>query len=361
MAFTAGELSSIANAALDFYMDRPKIYYQTIQNKPLLASMEKSKKTFPGGKGDISVAVKGAFGAGGTNDGVTGYTHNDTVNFYTPENIERAAYAWREMHIGITLTHTELKIDGISVVDTNGDKMSKHSRRELTVLANLMEDKMADLNERRAVSMNALLWGDGVADAKALAGIQHIIAANPTTGTVGGINRATAGNEWWRNRARTAAHAGAGGTGAVTSSVANGGALLQVLQQEYRQLVRYGGRPTLALCGSDFIDAMETELRANGLYTNSGYTDSNVDAALPELKFHGQRFKYDPTLDDLSLPKRCYWIDTDAICLMAMQDEWGKKHTPARPSDQFLLYKSLTYTGQMVARQCNSSLVIDIV
>jgi hypothetical protein len=39
--------------------------------------------------------------------------------------------------------------------------------------------------------MNTLLWGDGTGDAKALAGIRALITANPTTGTIGGIDRAT--------------------------------------------------------------------------------------------------------------------------------------------------------------------------
>jgi hypothetical protein len=35
-------------------------------------------------------------------------------------------------------------------------------------------------------------------------------------------------------------------------------------------------------------------------------------------------------------------------------------HSPARPANQFLMYRSITTTCQMVAKQCNSSLVIDI-
>ena len=89
--------------------------------------MVAKKKYFPGGKGDISVAVSGAFGAGGVNDTLKGYTHNDTVVFYTPANIKRANYPWREHHIGLQLTHTELKIDGISVVDP-GSQRRAHDR-----------------------------------------------------------------------------------------------------------------------------------------------------------------------------------------------------------------------------------------
>jgi hypothetical protein len=369
MPFTANELTNIANASLDYYLNKGKSFDQVIQNKPLISVMEGKAGTFPGGKGEISLAVVGAYGAGGTNDGLAGFTHNDTVNFYTPANIKRVAYAWREHHIGLTLTHTELKIDGLSVVDSNsGMEVSAHSKRDMHVLVGLLENKLADFAERYAVTLNALLWGDGTGDAKALAGIRSIISANPSVGTVGGLNRATAGNEFWRNRARTAAFGtavgatpalAAHGGGAVTSSPTNGGALIQTLQIEKRQLMRFGGNPDVMLAGSDFIGAMEVEMRANGYYSQNGFRGSQ-DGAMGTMMFDGTKIQYDPTLDNLSLAKRAYWFDSRDIKLMKMDGEWKRQHDPARPHNQFVVYRSVTSTGQVVATRCNSALVIDI-
>jgi hypothetical protein len=371
MAFTAGEVTNIGNAQLDWYMDKGDVFRQTLQKRPLFDKMRAKKKFFSGGKGQLSVAVSGAFGAAGVNDTLKGYTHNDQVVFYTPANIKRANYAWREHHIGLELTHTELKIDGISVVDpgSNGERTTEHSKRELHTLVGLFEDKLFDLGEQYARQMNLLLYGDGVADAKALHGLKLLVADDPSVGLVGGINRATAGFEWWRNRARTAAFGtkvsgtpalGVHGGGAVTSAVADGGALLQVLQYELRQLTRYGGKPSLFVVGSDFLGAMEKEMRANGIYSQTGFT-KNQDGSMGEMYFSGSPVIYDPTLDDLALTKRGYWIDTSKIMLQVMEDEWEHKHTPARPYDKFLMYRSITSTCQLVAKQCNSSLVIDIV
>ncbi len=359
MAFTAGELSNIANAALDFYYNKGDTFKQSIQAKPLLRMLEGSAKSFPGGKGNISLAVKGNYGAGGVNDHVVGYTHNDTVNFYTPANIMRVNYPWREHHIGLTLTHTELKIDGISVTDEGGDgsSLSNHSDRDVTVLVNLLQDKLEDFGEQYARSMNGLLWGDGTTDAKALAGMQSIIVDIPNAGTLGGLSRAT--NTWWQNRAATAAFGTAGGRGPVASAPTNGGALLQFLQQEYRQLIRYGGKPSKMLAGSDLISAMEVELRANGNYTMTGFTGPQ-DGSMGSLKFMNTTVEYDPTLDDLGHSKRLYWWDPRHIYLMKEDGEWDHKFTPARPYNQFVMYKSMTHTGQMVAQQINSALVVDI-
>lgn len=360
MAFTSDELTSIANAALKYYIDRGKLHDQSIQNKPLVDLMERKKKTFPSGDRTLSVGVKGEYGAGGTDDGFAGYTHNDTVGFYTPENIMRAEYDWMEHHIGFTMTHTELKIDGLSVVDTDGERTSGHSGREKTVLANLLETKLDDFAEMRARSFNDLLWGDGTSDANALDGIQSIIVDDPTTGTVGGIDAAT--YAWWRNRARTSAHQTAtsnASDGPVTSDPANGGALYEVLQHEFRQLRRYGGRPDVFMAGSDFIAAMEREMKANGYYSQTGFT-SGGDASIGELRFMGVPVVYDPSLDDLSYEKRAYIWDSRDIMLYAMQNEWNRQHSPSRPHNQFVLYRSVTSTGQLVCRRRNSALVIDI-
>lgn len=349
MAFTAGELTNIANAALDFYFEKGKTFKQTIQSKPLVSKMEGKAKTFPGGKGDISIGIKGVYGAGGTNDSLAGYTHDDTLNFYTPANMQRANYTWREMHIGMTMTHTELKIDGLSVSDTQGNGgVSRHSNREMTVLANLLEDKLEDLGEQYARSMNNLLWGDGTADAKAMAGIESIIVDAPATGTIGGINAAT--YDWWRNRSVLG----------TSSAATNGGVFMQVLQSEVRQLRRYGKGPDLILAGSDAIEALETEMRANGYYSQSGFSGGG-DITVGQMKVGGVgNVIYDPWLDDNSKSKYLYMIDTSAIFLEKMSNEWRKNHTPARPSNQFVLNRSITSTGQLCCSQRNTSGVYTI-
>jgi hypothetical protein len=46
----------------------------------------------------------------------------------------------------------------------------------------------------------ALFYVGTESSGKAFGGLQYLIADDPTTGTVGGINRATAGNEFWRSQ-----------------------------------------------------------------------------------------------------------------------------------------------------------------
>lgn len=347
MAFTTPEIDNIANAALDYYIEKGSVFSSTIQDKPLLAALDKKSKTFPGGKGAVSVGVKGQY-----DSSLAGYTHNDTVSYVNPAKIKRANFSWKEHHIGIGVTLTELKRDGISVVDSmNSDSMKSNRGREETALANLLEDKLEDMAEGYARGLNTFLWGDGTSDANALAGIRAFVKDTPSAvgQTVGGIDQNASANSWWRNRVNLA-----------VTTTSTGDELLSFLNTEFRQLQRFGGKPDIALCGSDFMDRLNKELRARGYYTQQGYARS-TDIKHGDVTFGGLVFKYDPTMDDIgttlggttNYAKRCFILDTSKISLYYMESEKMKRHSPARPHNQYVMYRAITTTGVLAAQQLN--------
>ena len=346
MPFTAQELDNIASAAMDFFMKGPAIK-QSIQDRPLYDALKRGQKTFPGGKEFIRANVKGDY-----TTAFAGYSHDDTVSYANPANLKQLNYPWRELHAGISLTHTELKMDGISVVDTNGEGTSQHSDRELTAITNLLDDKLDDMAEGSARSFNEILWRDGTQSAKVFPGVQSLISLTPTVGTTGGIDRA--GNVWWRNRALV-------GGSKITAS-ASAQTLSKTMRSEVRQLRRYGGKPSLVMCGSGFIDALELEVSEKGIYTQEGFNNSGkTDIGLADISMRGVgKFQYDPTLDDLGLGKFCYMIDPRHLYLDTMDGEDMKQHSPARPPEKYVLYRGVTYTGGMVADQLNCHGVYEI-
>jgi len=349
MAFTQGEIDNIANAAFDFYIKGPAIS-QTIQDKPLLKHMMDRQKTFPGGKGDIAFNVKGDY----TTE-IEGYTHNDPVSYQNPANLKQASFPWKEIHAGITVTLTELKKDGISVVDSaDGKSTTNHSQRELTVITGLLEDKLEDMTEGWARSMNEMFWLDGTQDAKVVPGLKSIILDEPDAAgaIVGGLDGETL--TWWRNRALV-------GANAIVPS-ASLQTLTKTLRAEVRQLKRYGGKPDLILCGSAFLEALEDEIHEKGTYTDSGFINNGkTDIGMADISMRGVgRFIYDPTLDDLDESNRAYVIDTSKILPMVMEGEDRKTHNPTRPHDQYVLYRAMTWTGGLIAKARNGSGVYEI-
>jgi len=348
MPFTADEIADINNSALMAYLDKGKVWKQNVSNKPMLEAFNESAGKFSGGKDYVSFAVKSGQG-GGT---LAGYSGDDQVTYYNPTGIKRAQYPWKEHHIGMVVSMTELKIDGINVEESGADQTtSAMDGREEHALANLLDEKLDTMGEDYAYSLDRLLHGDGSGDAKAIAGISSILTSTPTTGSTGGISRAA--NTWWRNRA-----------GTTTSASTGGGALISFMDKELRERSRFKGGSTKMryFCGKDFIDAYKAELRANGTYSNTGWSNTNNDGAMPDPSHAGLSLTWDPTMDDLGLQKYCYAIDMgrSGIRLLYMDGQRMKKHNPARPYDRYVMYNGITMTGVLVAKQLNTSGVYQI-
>jgi hypothetical protein len=337
MPFTAQEVLNIANALIDYHEIGVKS--STIQAKPLMKKLLEKKKTFPGGKENVTENVKGEY----TTE-VEGYSGSDTVSYDNPANIKQAAYPWKELHAGITVTFTELKKSGITVVDSaNGKETTTHTNAEKVIITNLLEDKLEDMQEGWNRGFNNICWQDGTQSAKEFAGIQYFLSTAPTTGTVGGIDRAA--NSWWRNRYNTFAHS-------VTNQT-----LTKGLRAEARQLARYGSGDYILLAGSGFLEKLEAEVAEKGYYTQTGFQNNGKnEIGMAKISMRGiGDFEYDPTLDDLSKSNYCYFIDTKAIRIRPIDGEENKKHNPARPYDQYTLYRAMTWSGVMTANQLNTS------
>lgn len=336
MPFTAQELTNIANAAFNYHVKGPAMA-QSIQDKPLYKAMKAAQKEFPGGKELIVENVKGEYSTR-----PMGYTHDDPVTYGNPANIKQCSYAWKEIHAGINVTLTELKKDGISVVDSmDGAETVEHTDREVTVITGLLQDKLDDMSEGWNIGFNEMLWKDGTQDPKAFAGVTALLSETPTVGVVGGIDRAL--NPWWRNRVAL---------GIATSTTNQ--TLMRTLRKEFRQLRRFGGNPTLFLCGSDFLDALEAEIQSKGTMTMDGFrSNGKTDFGMADVAWNGNKFMYDPTLDDMGKSKYCYVIDTKHMFPRVMSGEDMKQHTPARPHDRYVIYRAMTWTGALVANMMN--------
>ncbi|CAB4149797.1 hypothetical protein UFOVP543_32 [uncultured Caudovirales phage] len=347
MANTFSSLENTIASALDFHI-KSDAFAQSIQEKPLLGLMTRKQKSFPGGKGDITIPV--VFDYTTT---IQGYEGDETVNYSNPQNTKRVTFPWKEIHSGISVTLTELKVDGISVSDSmTGESTSKHSGRDATVLTNILKAKLDDMTEGWSRGFNTMLWSDG-SDTKKVAGIQAFIkpAATNDVGSTGGIarNSTFGGKKLWQNR-----------TGEFTYVTAQTN-IIEGLRKEVRQLKRYGGKPNVILCGSRFLELLEAEISSKGLFTQSGFAKgTDISIGVPSLLGLGE-FVYDPTLDDLLPPgalsgnqsNYAYIIDTEALQLYAMEGEDKKVHNPARPENKYVIYKGMTWTGGMTAKRLN--------
>jgi hypothetical protein len=173
---TVDELANIANSSLETFLDKGKVWAQNIQNKPMLEAFQRRAGSFTGGNEYVSLGVKSGQGGGS----LAGYSGDDQLTFYNPTSNKRVKWAWKEHHIGQKITMTELKVDGIDVVEDGADQSTRDMEgREAQALANILDEKNLELKEDYDASLEDLIHGDGTSDSKALAGITSLILEDP--------------------------------------------------------------------------------------------------------------------------------------------------------------------------------------
>lgn len=338
-ALTAPVLAQIAVTTLENFRRGPSAP-QAEQEAPTYAALMKAKKAMAFTKGVVSILVRGPDAQIGE-----GWEGNDTLNFTNPTNGVRANYPRFLEHSGLTLNYDELLRAGLTLVDSSKlDGATPLADSDMARLANLLDEKNEQFlqghNERRY----RLAWGDGTGDPKSFAGIPAYVSITPNVGVVGGIDRSVAGNSWWRNRAPAA----------VTANAATQPMIL-LMQKEIRQLRRYGGKPTLAPCGGTFLELLEQELFAKGIYTQMGFAQSQgIDMSIADPRFKGIQLYYDPYLDEVGFDKRCYLIDPDKLFYAHDPNEFERMHTPDRSHEIMSVFASMTTSGGMVMKQGNA-------
>lgn len=340
--------SDLADALLKHYI-RGDALAQTITDKPLLAALGGKKKAFPGGKTNIVQNVQGTF-MSDTAGFLQGYSEDDQLNFAQAQNILPTTYNWYEVHAGLIISFTELKKDGLSISEDM--KSTEHTGREIDIITDTFENRLADYGESWARMMNSMFWRDGSQDSKQVPGIQSILSETPTVGTTGGLNRAT--YYWWQNRALVAGDA-------IAASAANQ-TLSKTLRNELRQLKIFGGKPTKALCGSKFLEALDLEVAEKGYYTQVGFAKGKNDIGVDVITMRGLGdFEFDPTLDQMGMAQRCYLLDLNHIIQRPMIGEENKVISPARPYQYMVFLRSMVWTGGLTCNQLNSSGIYDVV
>ena len=103
----------------------------------------------------------------------------DTLNTDSVDGITAAFYPWRYIAVPITISMTE-------------EMESRKSDAAVKLLSAKTEQAMNTIRD----TINASIYG--AQSGKSILGLQDVIADAPSSGTVGGINRANA--SWWRNQ-----------------------------------------------------------------------------------------------------------------------------------------------------------------
>lgn len=249
-----------------------KISDNVMLNNALLAKLKQggNKKTFSGGN---VILEELNFQANGNAGWYSGY---DLLPVAAQDVISAAEYDIKQLACPVVMSGLE----GL-----------QNAGREQMI--DLMEARIQVAESSMANIAAQAVYGDGTAaGGRAVVGLDAAVSITPTTGTYGGINRAT----WafWRNRFTSV-----GAAISPTNVQANMNAMWASLQ-------RGADRPNLMVVDSVFWQNYVASLQALQRFSDS----SSANLGFPSIKFMDADVVLDGGIGGFAAARTCYFLNT---------------------------------------------------
>lgn len=352
MPFTPAQLAQGARYTIETFKKNDPID-QVNSARPLLNWFMKNSENAVFGNGQYNENIYIA-----NNGNYQNYFGADQVTYNQRDPVRQVKFQYANYHDGFWFDDDQLAANGIIMSD---DGSSTQTADELEVLANLLKQSYRALKESVQTGLDLELTDDGTASTKMTVGLDALVDTTPATGTVGGIDAATA--TYWRNYASMAV------------SSAN---LIDQMEIMWRRTQLYGGKaPDFIVCGETFLDAYR--VAASGL-GGAGAIQRNVmvgdakggfslDASTSGLYFKGIPLVWNPTFEALDVikgaithpwTKRCYFLNSDTIKLKKMKGRWMQDAKPARLPDRYVTYFGTRSSYVPVINKRSSNAVLSI-
>ena len=188
----------------------------------------------------------------------------------------------------------------------------------LEELQNSGEEAILDLLESRIENADTTLtnnlaldcYSDGTADGgRQIGGLQLLIADNPTTGVIGGIDRSTTAGTFYRNqRFRSVTD---GGTAATTANIQ------QYMNRLYLSLVRGADKPDLIVCDNNYYILYLQSLQTLQRITDK---DSEAEIGFGSLKYMSSDVIFDGGIGGGAPANKMYFLNTNYIFFRPHKD-----------------------------------------
>lgn len=345
MPVTAAQLAEASKSSLDLYLKNAPVD-QITTDRPLLKRLQAKKKTFPGAKEYVVEQLRKSY-----DSNFQWYSGDDEVTFNKKDTLEQAKYRWSSCHDGYSINEDECTRNGIVMTDDTG---AKATAAEAVALTNILEEKNEALKLGFEQKLDFELHTDGTSDVDAVMGLDGLISLTPTTGIVGGLDRAT--YTWWRNYVKT---------GLVAADI------LKEMEIAWRKCCRNGGKPDFILVGETFMDIFrEAALSTTGgiqrFITSVG--SDKLDPSVDDLAFHKVPMIWDPVFLDLDTAlapatpwqKRCYFLNSNHMRLRPAQGHDMVTRKPPRVYNRYTNYIGLTGKLALTVNRMNAHAVLTV-
>ena len=203
---------------------------------------------------------------------------------------------------------------------------------------NLLEGKRKNLMDSLRNQLGSALFSDGTGSGGLeIGGLQLLVADDPTTGTVGGIDRST--NAFWRNQVYD--FSTSAGANASASNIQAGMNSLYLACQ-----VQEGSYPDLILADINYYSFFENSLQQIQRITTTGEGKLGFE----QLAYKSSAVVYDPNCPS----NHMYFLNTDYIKFQHLNNPLFTKGETQRPINQLYyitpvyLYGNLTISSARV-------------
>ena len=243
----------------------------------------------------------------GTNATVGSYSGYDSIALTAQAGITAAEYDWKQYAASIA-------ISGIEEAKNNGEQE----------IINLLEAKIMQAEESMREGFNQMFFADGAGNSgKDWNGLGNLVEAS---GTVGGINRATAGNEYWRSYEEN-----------------TGGALtLAQMSTAYNSVSVGNDHPDMVLTTQTLFEKYEALLQPQLRYTDT----KTADAGFQNLLFKAAPVVY----DEHCTAGVVYFLNSKYLTLVGHSGKWFEQTAFVRPEDLDARYALIMCYGNLTCR-----------
>lgn len=325
MAFTSAQLATGAFYTLETHRKNDPID-QVNQDRPYLDYLLKNKEDTVFGNGHYNENVYKS-----NDSNYQNYSGADQVTYNERDPVRQARWTNYSAFDGFWFDEDRLLANGIDIDDSSDGVPSKLEADRLT---DLLKISYTALKEGFHENFTLESLRNGAQSTKAVAGLDHLVAIDPTVGTLGGLNRATA--TYFRNNVLT---------GVVAATV------VDKMELMWRACKRYGGQaPTHIFCGEAFLDNFRTQASAavNRQIVINEKGGTGLDPSVSGVYFKGIPLVHDYAFEDLDVidaaatpdwTKRCYFLHkSTGPKLRPMKGLWMRNGKPEKLPDRFVTY-----------------------
>jgi uncharacterized protein YdbL (DUF1318 family) len=240
------------------------------------------------------------------------YTGYDKIDFTNPQLFSAAEF--------------DLKLLA-APVGISGEELLKNAGKERVI--DLLEAKIKNAEKTLMNQMSTAIYSDGTGSGgKQLTGLQALVSDAPTTGTVGGIDRAS--NEFWRNVAKTSA---------VTAEN-----IYAAMNEVYMACSRGSDRPDIIVADDELYATYEASLVPQQRFTNAKL----AEAGFTNLKFKGADVIYDGGVGGKCPAGHMYFLNTEYLRLRPHKERNFKLIGGERMAiNQDAIYKIIGWAGNL--------------